>query len=479
MATPLLDIDTQHVEMIHDAQLDYYAKRLATCSSDTTVKVYDIQGDQQYQFLADLKGHDGPVWEVSWAHPKFGVVLASCSYDGKVIIHREQPAGQWQQIFVYQEVKASMNSLAWAPHEFDLCLACVASDGTLVILQHNTNDNWSANKLDTVSTGLNAVSWAPYGASSSKERRLVTGGCDNLVRIWVFDENMQGREEQVLQENIHTDWVRDVAWAPSIGLPCNTIASCSEDGKVVVWTQSENGAPWTSCVVREKSGTPAWRVSWSMTGSVLAISSGDSEVTLWKEAADGHWVQISNLNEAAAAPPAPQGYEQRPEDMHQTPELQPQQQQQQQHQPQQGFTAPTQQPSQPMQQQAMGGHMMPPAQQQPIQQQPMPMGQPDYGQSQQYGGPQGGMYQHQQQQPMPMPPQSSQSQPPMMGQSGGYSQTSAPPMSNAGYGQMPPPQPPMGGGYNQAPPPQGGQGQFGGYSQAPPQGGNMYSGYRQ
>jgi hypothetical protein len=31
----------------------------------------------------------GPVWQISWAHPKFGTLLASCSYDGSVIIHKE------------------------------------------------------------------------------------------------------------------------------------------------------------------------------------------------------------------------------------------------------------------------------------------------------------------------------------------------------------------------------------------------------
>ena len=28
--------------------------------------------------------HEGPVWQVSWAHPKYGSILASCSYDRKV-----------------------------------------------------------------------------------------------------------------------------------------------------------------------------------------------------------------------------------------------------------------------------------------------------------------------------------------------------------------------------------------------------------
>ena len=28
--------------------------------------------------------HEGPVWQVCWAHPKFGSMIASCSYDHKV-----------------------------------------------------------------------------------------------------------------------------------------------------------------------------------------------------------------------------------------------------------------------------------------------------------------------------------------------------------------------------------------------------------
>lgn len=47
--------------------------------------------------------HTGPVWQVSWAHPKYGHILASSSYDGKVLIWKEQPAqgntpGGWIKI---------------------------------------------------------------------------------------------------------------------------------------------------------------------------------------------------------------------------------------------------------------------------------------------------------------------------------------------------------------------------------------------
>ena len=38
----------------------------------------------------------------------------------------------------------------------------------------------------------------------------------------------------------HTDWVRDVAWAPNLGLPKTIIASAGQDGKVLIWKESRD-----------------------------------------------------------------------------------------------------------------------------------------------------------------------------------------------------------------------------------------------
>lgn len=114
-------ISTDHTEAIHDAQMNWSGSRLATCSSDRTIKIFDCstspstsegtaggasqaasqQAGGGHTLIDTLHGHEGPVWQVSWAHPKFGNILASCSYDGKVIVWREgQTSGQgsWQKI---------------------------------------------------------------------------------------------------------------------------------------------------------------------------------------------------------------------------------------------------------------------------------------------------------------------------------------------------------------------------------------------
>lgn len=126
--------------MIHDSQFDYYAKKLATCSSDRTIKIFDVVGDK-YNLSATLTGHEGPVWQVAWAHPKFGVLLASCSYDGYVHIQKEIAPNSWTKVYEHRFSECSVNSIAWAPHEYGLVLACASSDGRISLLDYQ-NNSW-------------------------------------------------------------------------------------------------------------------------------------------------------------------------------------------------------------------------------------------------------------------------------------------------------------------------------------------------
>jgi protein transport protein SEC13 len=133
--------------------------------------------------------------------------------------------------------------------------------------------------------------------------RLVTGGSDNGVKVWTTGEG--GWEHEALEAEVgHKDWVRDVAWAPHVIPGRSVIASCSEDKTVIIWKleEGEDGTEgrWTSMVLHTFED-PVWRVSWSVTGNILAVSSGDSNVTLWKEALDGSWSQVSQVEDVAGS----------------------------------------------------------------------------------------------------------------------------------------------------------------------------------
>ena len=45
-AATLVQFESGHADMVHDASFDYYGKRLATCSSDRSIKVFDVAGEQ-------------------------------------------------------------------------------------------------------------------------------------------------------------------------------------------------------------------------------------------------------------------------------------------------------------------------------------------------------------------------------------------------------------------------------------------------
>ncbi|KAH9299462.1 hypothetical protein KI387_031144 [Taxus chinensis] len=148
--------------------------------------------------------------------------------------------------------------------------------------------------------GVTAVSWAPalaprsrVGEPSDAFQKLVSGGCDNTAKVWKF-YNGSWKLDCFPPLQMHTDWVHDVAWAPNLGLSKSTIASCSQDGTVVIWTQGKEGDKWVGTVLNDFK-TLVWRVSWTLTGNILAVADGNNNVTLWKEAVDGEWNQVTTI----------------------------------------------------------------------------------------------------------------------------------------------------------------------------------------
>jgi protein transport protein SEC13 len=292
-------IELDHKDMVHDSAIDYYGKRLATASSDFTVKIVNIgAANAPSQVLATLSGHYGPVWRVAWAHPKYGAILASCSYDGRVIIWKEDARGNWSQVHVFSDNKSSVNSIAWAPYEVGLCLACASSGGRISILTMQADGGWDTATIERAHpVGATAISWAPATASLAGAGelvyKLVSGGFDSVVKVWGFN-NGSWKLESALISDMHTDCVRDVAWAPVLGLSKSTIASGSQDGKVVIWTKGKDGDKWEGKLMRD-FGSPVWRVSWSLTGNILCIAAGENNITLWKEGSDGQWEEAMKV----------------------------------------------------------------------------------------------------------------------------------------------------------------------------------------
>lgn len=153
----------------------------------------------------------------------------------------------WERIKEHSLHTASVNSIAWAPYELGPILACASSDGKISVINFQNDGSTDASVFPAHGTGANAVSWAPSVPSPSApapgsgmvphpgpgqpqaqtQKMFVSAGSDNLIKIWAYDEEAKKwNEEETIKE--HEDWVRDVAWAPNIGLPGMFIASASQ-----------------------------------------------------------------------------------------------------------------------------------------------------------------------------------------------------------------------------------------------------------
>ena len=292
----------------------------------------------------ECTGHEGAVWQAAWAHPQFGSLVATCGYDARVLVFRESASVQqgvpstWVRVYAFEGHKASgefcyfhfhsvfyhsftpltffplsqpthppthpptyvVNSVAWAPPEFGLQLAAASADGRVSILTHREDDTWDVVTFSDCPMGCNAVSWAPY-SSAAPLRRIAVAGCDGNVRLhcaegggpWV-------NEEQPL--SVSAEWVRDVAWCPA-GLALSAsaaadallFAACADDGRVTFFRQTPGSREWAVSYLPAFKA-PVWKVSWSVTGRLLAVSCGDNTVTVWKEDVSGStWQQVSSV----------------------------------------------------------------------------------------------------------------------------------------------------------------------------------------
>lgn len=233
-----------------------------------------------------------------------------------MLIWKEISPNVWDKIFEYTEHKNSVNSLAFAPQEYGLILLCGSSDGSISLHEYK-NEQWISKKHEAHSLGVNSVSWGPSFfpitfqnedesnlSNSLAPMRFVTGGCDNLVKVWTISENSQMEDYdsglKILKSvdlEGHNDWVRDVCWLNYVGYAFDTIASCSEDESVNIWMlEDKENNRWKKITLTKKFNAPTWKVSWSYCGSYLAVSAGDNKVYLFKENADGVWEEFSQIN---------------------------------------------------------------------------------------------------------------------------------------------------------------------------------------
>jgi len=313
---------TQHEDFIHDLSYDFYGKRMATCSSDQKIKVWDLNDRSEWVCSAEWKAHNGSIWRVEWAHPEFGTIIASCSFDRTVCVWEEQEGSdgttKWLCRATLLDSRQSVQDIKFAPRHLGLRLATCSLDGIVRIyeamdvtdLSHWTlMDEFEAQK----GGNLNCIAWNP---SPFEKPMIVVGADDPQVKIWEYSESQRRWQVAVMLIG-HKGPIHDVAWAPNLGRSYYLIATASKDHTVRIWQvdvkektpeptkentkmativspSSSYHATEVACFSDHKA--EVWRVEWNITGTILASSGDDGTVMLWKANLLNQWKLLTVIN---------------------------------------------------------------------------------------------------------------------------------------------------------------------------------------
>jgi len=220
---------------------------------------------------AVLTGHTDRVWGVAWA-PN-GRRLASCSGDKTVRVwQRGVGEGQaWTCQAVLDDLHTrTVRSVAWSPD--GRFLATASFDATTAVWEFADGEWECIATLEGHDNEVKCVAWASSGAL------LATCSRDKSVWIWEMEGGEDFECAAVLPSGSggHTQDVKRVLFHPQREL----LVSCSYDDTMRVWVEDET-EEWYCCDTLSGHASTVWGVAFNGAGDRLISCSDDRTVKLW------------------------------------------------------------------------------------------------------------------------------------------------------------------------------------------------------
>lgn len=241
-------------------------------------------------YEGQLKGHRG--WVTSLACPQQAgspLLLVSTSRDGTAIAWKAN-----------EDHHSNADPVALPDHRLEGHSGFVSSV-SLGGDSHAVTGSWDRSlRLWDLQTGQSAIKFLKHKkdvlsvAFSPDCRQIVSGGRDNVVRIW----NVKG--ECVHELAGHTDWISCICFFPTMGT--SKIISGSWDGTAKIWDLETRTCLHT---LNHQHGNYVSTVTVSPDGSLCATGGKDGLACLWDVATGESLFQIdaqAAINQIAFSP---------------------------------------------------------------------------------------------------------------------------------------------------------------------------------
>lgn len=272
-------------DYVHDVSHNYYGNRLAMCTSAQQLMVWNKVEDEWVLASTVQYAHNGPIWRLDWAHPEFGQILGSCSEDRAVAIWSEYEGG-WKKRATLTDSPYSVTDVQFAPRFFGLKLASCCSDGAVRVYHAADPLNLASWEVEDFSTASKALQAKDQGCTAlswcgAEDRERLAIACQS-GQVKIFEKLNRWSlvcERAVLQDAP----LKDCAWAPNLCRDSEWLAVCgnSDTVEILQFTIGRAGSLDRLHSISVGSG-PVWRVSWNLTGTVLAVAPEKGQAQIWR-----------------------------------------------------------------------------------------------------------------------------------------------------------------------------------------------------
>ncbi|KAJ8353762.1 hypothetical protein SKAU_G00213290 [Synaphobranchus kaupii] len=280
-------IAADHKDLIHDVSYDFHGRRMATCSSDQSVKVWDKSESGEWHCTASWKTHSGSVWRVTWAHPEFGQVLASCSFDRTAAVweeivgesnNKQRGQSHWIKRTTLVDSRTSVTDVKFAPKHMGLMLTTCSADGVVRIYEAPDVMNlsqWSLQHEISCKLSCSCISWNP--SSSRAHSPMIAVGSDDSnvtyggkVQIYEYNENTRKYAKAETLMTV-TDPVHDIAFAHNLGRSFHVLAIATKDVRIFKLLPPAH----PSGVLRDDGCVRLWKANYMDNWKCTGILKGD------------------------------------------------------------------------------------------------------------------------------------------------------------------------------------------------------------